>query len=39
MVAAAVIALRTSSTKVVAPPVTVSAEAAPEPAPSRSAGS
>jgi MFS family permease len=39
MVAAAVIALRTSNTKVAAPPVTVSAEAAPEPAPSRSAGS
>ena len=34
MVAAAVIALRTSNTKVAAPPVTVSAEAAPEPAPS-----
>jgi MFS family permease len=39
MAAAAVIALRTSNTKVAAPPVTVSAEAAPEAAPSRSAGS
>jgi EmrB/QacA subfamily drug resistance transporter len=39
MVAAAVIALRTSNTKIAAPPVTVSAEAAPEPARSRSAGS
>jgi MFS family permease len=39
MVAAAVIALRTSNSKVAAPPVLVSAEAAPEAAPSRSAGS
>jgi hypothetical protein len=39
MVAAAVVALRTSNTKVAAPPVIVSAEAAPEPASSRSAGS
>jgi MFS family permease len=39
MVAAAVIALRTSNTKVAAPPVTVSADAAAEAAPARSAGS
>ena len=39
MVAAAVIALRTSNTKVAAPPMIVSSQAEPEHAPSRSAGS
>jgi EmrB/QacA subfamily drug resistance transporter len=39
MVAAAVIALRTSNTRVAAPPVIVSSQAEPEHAPSRSAGS